>query len=135
MDRMASKNDASPPFRFHDQLAAFHSEAFVWLEAHWLQIVIAVGAGLLIYLMLNLSRRWGVRLCQRGAGGQNWYAVLGRAIAKTSQWFIVLAAARLVVGYSNAPPSVGSTCSSSISAASASAAPRASSRAGTGLPR
>lgn len=106
---MASKNDASPPLNLHDRLAAFHSEAFVWLEAHWLQIVIAVGAGLLIYLLLNLSRRWGVRLCQRGAGGQNWYAVLGRAIAKTSQWFIVLAAARLVVGYSNAPPSVGST--------------------------
>lgn len=109
MDRMAAKNDASPPFDLRDQLAAFHSEAFAWLEAHWLQIVIAVGAATVIYLLLNLARGWGVKLCQRGAGVQNWYAVIGRAIARTGQWFIILAAARLVVGYSNAPPLVGST--------------------------
>lgn len=106
---MSSKNEASPPPDLRDQFAAFHSEAFVWLEAHWLQIAIAIGVGTVIYLLLNLARSWGMKLCQRGAGVQNWYAVIGRAIAKTSQWFIVLASARLVVGYSNAPPTVGST--------------------------
>ena len=106
---MASKNDASPPFDLRDELAAVHSEAFAWFEAHWLQIAIAIGAAVAIYLLLNLARSWGVKLCQRGAGIHNWYAVIGRAIARTGQWFIILAAARLVVGYSNAPPSVGST--------------------------
>jgi small-conductance mechanosensitive channel len=106
---MASKNDAPPPFDLRDELTAFHSEAFVWFVAHWLQIAIAIGVAVAIYLLLNLARRWGMRLCQRGAGVQNWYAVIGRAIARTRQWFIVLAAARLVVGYSNAPPLVGST--------------------------
>lgn len=106
---MAFNNDVSPPFDLRDQFAAFHSEAFAWLEAHWLQIVIAIGAATAIYLLLNLARSWGVKLCQRGAGGQGWYSVIGRAIAKTSQWFIILAAARLVVGYSNAPPLVAST--------------------------
>ena len=96
-------------FDLRDKLAAFHSEAFVWFEAHWLQIAMAIGAAVAVYLLLNLARGWGVRLCQRGVGAQNWYTVTGRAIAKTSQWFIILAAARLVLGYSNAPPSVGST--------------------------
>jgi small-conductance mechanosensitive channel len=103
-----SKTD-SAPFDLRDELTSFHSEAFVWLEAHWLQIAIAIGVGILIYLLLNFARSWGVKLCQRGSGVQNWYSVIGRAIAKTSQWFIVLASARLVLGYSNAPPSIGAT--------------------------
>lgn len=106
---MSLKNDASPPFDLRDDFAAFHSESFAWLEAHWLQIVIAIGVGTVIYLLLNLARSWGRKLCERGAGGQTWYAVIGRAIGRTSQWFIVLASARLVLGYSNAPPSVGTT--------------------------
>lgn len=106
---MSRPQDASPPFDLRDEFAAFHTEAFVWLEAHWLQIAIAVGAATAIYLLLNLARGWGVKLCQRGVGVQNWYAVIGRAIAKTSQWFILLTAARLVLGYSNAPPSIGET--------------------------
>ncbi|MCH7628792.1 MAG: mechanosensitive ion channel family protein [Proteobacteria bacterium] len=74
-----------------------------WFEAHALQIVVALGAGVAFYLLFNLLRGWGVRLCQRGQGFANWYAILGRAIGRTGQLFMALAAARLVVGYANAP--------------------------------
>lgn len=106
---MTTAQTESIPFDLRGDLATIHSDAFAWLEAHWLQIVIAAGIGTLIYLLLNLARGWGIKLCQRGAVGQNWYSIIGRAISKTSQWFIVLASARLILGYSNAPPAIGAT--------------------------
>lgn len=76
---------------------------------HWLQIALSTAAAVAIYLLLNLLRGWGLSLCRRGSGVANWYSILGRALARTGQIFIILAAARLVVGYSNAPPSLAMT--------------------------
>jgi len=52
-----------------------------------------------------------VRLCRRGADTASWYAIFGRALARTGQIFMILVAARLVVAYSNAPPSLATTVS------------------------
>lgn len=92
-----------------DDLSRLFSEASAWFESHWLQIAIAGAAAVVVYLLLNLVRRWGVKLCQRGEGVTNWYGIVGRALSKTSQLFIILAAARLVLSYANAPQSVGAT--------------------------
>jgi small-conductance mechanosensitive channel len=80
------------------------SEAVTWIEAHWLQIALATAAGIVVYLLLNLLRSWGMRLWRRGKSDTSWYSILGRAFRKTSQLFMILVAARLVVGYSSAPP-------------------------------
>ncbi|MEO5586172.1 MAG: mechanosensitive ion channel family protein, partial [Novosphingobium sp.] len=92
-----------------DDIAALVAEASAWVQAHWLQIAIAAAAAAVVYLVLNLVRSWGVRLCQRSEGGANWYGIIGRALSKTSQLFIILAAARLVQSYANAPQSVSTT--------------------------
>jgi small-conductance mechanosensitive channel len=84
-------------------------EATLWIGAHWLQIAIATAAGTAIYLILNLLRGWSMKLCRRGEGAANWYSVLGRAFARTGQIFMMLVAARLVVGYSDAPPWLATT--------------------------
>lgn len=94
---------------FQEDFFRLVSEAAAWLEAHWLQIAIAAAAAVVVYLLLNLVRRWGVKLCRRSDGVTNWYGIIGRAIAKTSQLFIILAAARLVLSYANAPQSVSAT--------------------------
>jgi small-conductance mechanosensitive channel len=80
-----------------------------WFHAHWLQIAIATAAAIAVYLLLNLLRGWGLRLCRRGNGTANWYSIGGRAVARTGQNFMILTAARLVLSYANAPPSVGAT--------------------------
>ena len=87
----------------------FYADAATWFEVHWLQIAIAATAGVAIYLLLNLLRGWALKLCRRGGGAANWYTIIGRAIGKTGHIFMILAAARLVVGYSNAPPSLDTT--------------------------
>lgn len=107
--RQAPGKTSPTAFDLGDDLAAFHSETLAWFQAHWLQIAIAIGAAVAIYLLLNLARSWGAKLCQRGAGVAGWGTILGRAIARTRQWFIVLVAARLVQSYASTPPSVDAT--------------------------
>lgn len=92
-------------------LGGFYADASTWFEVHWLQIAIAAAAGVAIYLLLNLLRGWALKLCRRGGGAANWSAIIGRALGKTGHIFMSLAAARLVMGYSNAPPSLDATIS------------------------
>jgi small-conductance mechanosensitive channel len=99
---------ASSP-NLHDDLARLYAEATGWIEAHWLQIAIAAAAAFAVYLLLNLVRRWGVKLCHRSEGAANWYGIFGRALSKTSQLFIILAAARLVLNYASAPQTIVTT--------------------------
>ncbi|MCW1432231.1 mechanosensitive ion channel family protein [Novosphingobium sp. JCM 18896] len=80
------------------------AEASIWLSSHWLEIAIAIAAGSVIFVALNFLRRWGMRLCRQGAGVRTWYSMGGRALARTSQFFIVACVARLVAGYAGAPP-------------------------------
>lgn len=87
----------------------FFSDALAWFNTHWLQIAIATIAAALVYLMLDGLRRWGLRLSRRGGASAKWYAIAGRAIARTSHVFMVLAAARLVLSYANAPQSIHGT--------------------------
>ena len=84
-------------------------EAGDWLLGHWLQIAIATAIGVLLYLAFNLLRGWGRKLCEHGHGGSTWLGVAGRALGRTGQVFMALAAARLVVGYSDAPPMLATT--------------------------
>jgi small-conductance mechanosensitive channel len=105
----ANPPGSSPP-SLQGELVRTYAEASGWIEAHWLQITVAALAAAAVFVLLNLLRRWGTALCRRDGGGTvNWYDILGRALAKTSQLFIVMASARLVLSYANAPPSVATT--------------------------
>lgn len=99
-----SGDPPAPKPSLRAQLADIYQQSFEWVSAHWLQITVASAAGVGIYLLLNLVRGWGMKLCRRGSGVTNWPSIIGRAIGKTGQIFMMLAAARLVIGYSNAPP-------------------------------
>lgn len=74
----------------------------LWIAAHWLQIAIAIGAGTLIYFLLNFLRGLIKRACRR-QHVPGLLAVAGRAAAKTSHLFMMIVAARLVAGYANPP--------------------------------
>ncbi|MBI0474042.1 mechanosensitive ion channel family protein [Sphingomonas sp. MA1305] len=80
-----------------------------WLQQHWLQILIAFAAGTVIVLALHGLRRLGDRLCQHDQRLRGWGHVLGRTIARTNNFFIVMLAAKLVAGYAGAPEGVATT--------------------------
>jgi small-conductance mechanosensitive channel len=91
------------------QIDALFRSGFVWLQQNWLQILIAVGIGVAIAMTLFWLRGFGPRLAKRSASGKGWAAVLGRAMARTNAFFIVMLSAKLVDGYAATPPEVDKT--------------------------
>jgi len=85
------------------------SSGSVWLQTHWLQILIATVVGVAIVVVLFALRRLGMKLCQRDPTNTGWGTILGRAVVKTGSFFIVTTAAKLVIGYANAPQVVATT--------------------------
>lgn len=93
------------PTHFERQLATLVGDTPEWISEHWLSILIATGIAIGIALILHTLRSWGMRLCRNsdGNGGTNWYTILGRTVARTGNFFIVMTAIRLVVNYAQTP--------------------------------
>ena len=110
---MADKKDtALPDLSAHaPNLRAMWHSTIDWFQVHYIQILIAIGVGTLIYLALAALREVGKR--HRGTRGDplDYANVLGRAAARTTHFFMALVAARLVVGYADAPVAVSKTIS------------------------
>ncbi len=86
----------------------------VWLHTHWLQILIAFAIGAVIVVALHGLRKLGARLCGKPLGTgelarRGWGTIVGRAITRTNNFFIIMLAAKLVVGYAGAPEQVATT--------------------------
>jgi small-conductance mechanosensitive channel len=74
-----------------------------WLGQHSLQIAIAVVVAVAIFAALWGLRGLGMRLCRRGEDHTGWGTVIGRAISRTSTFFMVMVSAKLVEGYAQTP--------------------------------
>ncbi|WP_375250888.1 mechanosensitive ion channel family protein [Sphingomonas sp.] len=95
--------------RVGDQLSSLFNSSITWLQQRWLEILIAVGAGVAIALLLFWLRGLGPRLARRSETGKGWAAVVGRAIERTNAFFIIMLSAKLVSGYAATPPEVAKT--------------------------
>ncbi len=102
---MADKQDVtitgltSKPLNLH-QTSDMISD---WISLHAVQILIAAGAGVVIYLLLAALRSFGKRIKGKRGDPLGLSNVIGRAFAKTTHFFMVMVAARLVSGYANPP--------------------------------
>ena len=74
-----------------------------WLAAHSGDIALASLAGGIIYLALRYTRRWVRRAAAAHADVDGFGATTLRVLARTSHFFMVMVAIRLVVGYANPP--------------------------------
>jgi len=79
-----------------------------WISIHYLNIVIATVIGILIVALLYGARSLGARLCRRDHLG-HWPKIIGRSISRTSLFFIVMLAVRIVSGYAAPPQAVETT--------------------------
>lgn len=88
----------------HITLRQFIDESWDWFWGNWLQIAISVAVGAAIVLAMLGLRILAARLCERKSGwASHWPQTIGRVISKTSFWFMVLFAAKLVGGYADPP--------------------------------
>lgn len=76
-----------------------------WVNSHWLQIGIAVGAGLLIYFVLSMVRSFALKHAQSAEGEMTLTHIAGRVIHKTKSSVLAIIAIRMVAGYAQ-PPAV-----------------------------
>ena len=103
-----SKSSAAilPPIRVRDVNSQVHGLVKTtadWIGDYWLQLLISVSVGAAIVIALHFARRLGRSLCNRDKQLNGWGIVLGRAIARTSNFFMVVLAAKLVIGFANPP--------------------------------
>lgn len=91
------------------QLQDLTTASLDWLQHHWLQILIALGVGAVIFVALHGLRRLANKMCERDPAGTGWPTVIGRAVTRTNSFFIVMASAKLVSGYAGPPEVVATT--------------------------
>lgn len=91
------------------QTRAFFTDAIWWLQTHWLQILIAAAIAAGIFFALHGLRRWGMKLCDRSVGPAGWGTIIGRAVSRTGNFFIIMTSAKLVSGYAMPPEMLGKT--------------------------
>ncbi|MBN8813838.1 MAG: mechanosensitive ion channel [Sphingomonas sp.] len=96
---MIEKTASHPATDLRDQAGELYDATIAWFVLHWLQILIAIGAGVLLFAALHFVRGIGRRMCARDTSRMGWGTVFGRALAKTSNLFIASAAAEIVMSF------------------------------------
>ena len=97
------------PRDIQHQLADLIAATEIWIQTHWLQMLIAAAIATAISFALFGARNLGAKLARRSESGTGWPAVFGRAITKTNTFFIVILAAKLVLNVAGAPEQVART--------------------------
>jgi len=88
-----------------DDLRYWWDASLGWIQSHWLQIGIAIAAGLIIYALLSLVRTFALKRAQAAPGQFTLTDIVGRVIHKTKSGVLAIIAIRMVAGYAQ-PPSL-----------------------------
>ena len=94
-----TSNAILPPIKVQDvdqQTRALFGSTVQWVGTHWLQILIAVGVASLLVILFHFVRRLARNYCARRTGPSGWAGVILRAVEKTGNIFMVMAAAKIV---------------------------------------
>lgn len=76
---------------------------WTWISNHALEIAIAAGIGTVTYLALAYLQRRARIFADRQDDRLALAAIIARTLSKTKQYFLIMVAVRLVVGFSEAP--------------------------------
>jgi small-conductance mechanosensitive channel len=80
-----------------------------WIEGNALELLVAVGIGVLLYLVLSWVRRRAARAAVARGHDSTVATIALRALARTSRFFRVMIAVQLVNGFANTPTVLSKT--------------------------
>jgi len=86
-----------------EDLCIWWDASVAWVNSHWLQIGIAVAAGLAIYFLLSMIRGFALKRAQSAPGEFTLTDIVGRVIHKTKSTVLAIVTIRLVAGYAQPP--------------------------------
>jgi len=98
----AAPQNASAPTPIAD-LRDWWDSSVAWVNSHWLQIGIAIAAGLLVYVLLSLLRTLALKRAQAAPGQFTLTDIVGRVVHKTRSSVLAIVSIRLVASYANPP--------------------------------
>jgi small-conductance mechanosensitive channel len=99
-------NNPLPPV---EQARAVIDDGWAWMQLHGGELLVAAAAGTIIYLVLRFIRRWVRSRATAHTAGESVGATILRTLARTRHFFLIMASARLVAGYANAPAVIDQT--------------------------
>ncbi len=91
------------------QLRYYWNSSIEWIQSHTLAIIIAAVVGTLIYLALNWLKGFGSRYADRHEDESSLTYIALKALARTSQFFILMVPLKLLSRYTGAPVTVDTT--------------------------
>jgi small-conductance mechanosensitive channel len=98
-------NPIIPPSRLSpaEQFEFWWNSSLQWIDDHWLQIGIAIGAGLLIYFTLSFILNFALKRADKIPSEYAITDIIGRVIMKTKGFIIAIISIRLVASYAEPP--------------------------------
>ena len=104
-----TKSTASAPLQTVPDLGTavqrLYHEGSLWLANHYGELLIAAALGAGIFFLLGAIKRLAARRVRKDEGLTGYRTILGKAIARTSKFFMLMVSAELVVSFASAPSS------------------------------
>ncbi|MDQ4086788.1 MAG: mechanosensitive ion channel family protein [Pseudomonadota bacterium] len=97
------------PDNVAERSAQHWHEVAAWVSANSLDLALAAMAAAVIALLLIALRSFGHRLIRDRDQQISWRTIFGRVLARTSMFFIAMAALKLVAGQAKPPEFLGRT--------------------------
>jgi small-conductance mechanosensitive channel len=88
---------------FASQARDVADQALAWVRNDSLEVLIAIGVGILLFLLLRTIRGTGCRLLERGHEPARWRSVVARVARRTHSFFLMALSADLVTNFIAAP--------------------------------
>ncbi|WP_417611560.1 mechanosensitive ion channel family protein [Parasphingorhabdus sp.] len=76
-----------------------------WLSSHYVELILAIVIGTGIFFLLGAIKRLAARYVRNNSGLTGYRTIIGKAIARTSKFFMLMVSAELVVTFASAPSS------------------------------
>ena len=84
-------------------LAKFVDQASRWLSDHHVEILIAVAVGAVIFFILGGIKRYAQSYVRNNEGLIGYRQIIGKALARTSKFFMLMVSAEIIVSFTSAP--------------------------------
>ena len=81
----------------------FFQQTSIWFQTHYLELLFAIVIGAGFFFVLDLVKRYSARRVRNNEGLIGYRAILLKAIARTSKFFMLMVSAELVVTVAGAP--------------------------------
>ncbi len=84
-------------------LSKFVDQSIQWLSENYVEILIAAAIGAVIFFILGGMKRYAQRYVRNNKGLIGYRQIIGKALARTSKFFMLMVSAEIIASFTSAP--------------------------------